>query len=175
MSRPGTPPPDEPRPDEPRPDAALLDAALLDALRAHTTLTLAYADADGPQACAVLYAIGADASLVFVTAATTRHGRALSVAPAVPVAFTAQADGQEWTALTGVQGRGVCRRLADGPERDAAWRAYTERHPFVTADPRLQSALESTALWAIHPTWLRLIDNSRGFATKLEWQSPPES
>jgi uncharacterized protein YhbP (UPF0306 family) len=160
-----------------RSDAALLEA-LLDALRAHTTLTLAYADADGPQACAVLYAAmptaTAGAELVFVTAATTRHGRALSATARVPVAFTAQADGQEWATLTGVQGRGVCRRLADGPERDAGWRAYTERFPFVAADPRLQSALESTALWAIHPTWLRLIDNSRGFAAKLEWPPPPE-
>jgi uncharacterized protein YhbP (UPF0306 family) len=164
-----------------QPDTAPPDTALLDALRTHTTLTLAYADAEGPQACAVLYALGTDAELVFVTSASTRHGRALSAVPEapaaaaeVPVAFTAQADGQEWATLTGVQGRGRCRRLADGPERDAGWRAYTERFPFVAADPRLQSALESTDLWAIQPTWLRLIDNSRGFATKLEWPSLPE-
>jgi uncharacterized protein YhbP (UPF0306 family) len=151
----------------------VIDERLLTALRAHSTLTLAYADADGPQACAVLYAVTESGSLVFVTAPGTRHGRTLSAGPVTKVAFTAQADGQEWSALTGVQGRGECRRLPDDtPERDAAWAAYTERFPFVTVEPRLGAALESTALWELHPTWLRLIDNRLGFTSKQEWPPP---
>lgn len=151
--------------------AVTIDDAILTALHAHTTLTLAYADADGPQACAVLYAPVGDGALVFVTAPTTRHARGLTSDPRA--AFTVQADGQRWTELTGVQGRGVVRRLPDrGPERAAAWAAYTQRFPFVAADERLAAALASTALWELRPSWLRLIDNARGFGTKTEWRAP---
>ncbi|MFE6691398.1 pyridoxamine 5'-phosphate oxidase family protein [Streptomyces sp. NPDC057743] len=141
------------------------------ALDGHTTVTLAYADEDGPQACAVLYAAGEAAdgapTLYFVTATSTRHGRALSE-PGARVAFTVQRDGQEWSGLTGIQGRGGCRPLS-GDEREAGWRVYTARFPFVAADERLRAALERTALWELRPDWLRLIDNARGFGHKEEW------
>ncbi|BCK69442.1 hypothetical protein Srufu_033950 [Streptomyces libani subsp. rufus] len=189
------------------------------ALAAHTTMTLAYVDEDGPQACAVLYATGAvegaegavtvgatevpgatdDAdgadvsvapgvsgvaaggaagaaggleagagpALYFVTATTTRHGRALAE-PGTRVAFTAQRDGQEWSGLTGLQGRGRCRPLT-GAERAAGWQVYIERFPFVAASDRLRDALERTTLWELRPDWLRLIDNGQGFGHKEEW------
>ncbi|GAA2909071.1 hypothetical protein GCM10020221_01420 [Streptomyces thioluteus] len=150
------------------------------ALDAHSTVTLAYTDADGPQACAVFYAV-VDAgrgptgglSLVFVTSAGTRHGRAL-LPGGVPVAFTAQRDGQEWTELTGIQGRGTCRRL-DGAEREAALAAYLSRFPYVERSERLRQAMERADLWELSPRWLRLVDNGRGFGHKSEWHAsaPP--
>ncbi|WP_405743673.1 pyridoxamine 5'-phosphate oxidase [Streptomyces sp. NBC_01525] len=146
-------------------------AGIRQALAAHTTLTLAYTDDDGPQACAVLYAPGGDASaplLYFVTAHSTRHGRALA-RPGARVAFTAQRDGQEWSGLTGLQGRGGCRELT-GAARAGGWAAYTGRFPFVAGDERLRAALERTALWELRPDWLRLIDNGRGFGHKQEWR-----
>lgn len=136
------------------------------ALDAHTTMTLAYADADGPQACAVLYAVTGEGALVFVTSGSTRHGRAL--AADARVAFTAQCDGQDWTALTGIQGRGCCRRLT-GEERAAAWRAYSARFPYVEQSERLRQAMERTDLWELRPDWLRLVDNGQGFGHKSEW------
>ncbi|WP_235468683.1 pyridoxamine 5'-phosphate oxidase [Streptomyces platensis] len=210
---------------------------IVQALAAHTTMTLAYMDEDGPQACAVLYATGAaegpegpeatagagevpgatgDAdgtdgadesvasgvssgaaggadgraadgaaggatgvtggleagagpALYFVTATTTRHGRALAEpGPGARVAFTAQRDGQEWSGLTGLQGRGRCRPLT-GAERAAGWQVYVERFPFVAASDRLRAALERTTLWELRPDWLRLIDNGQGFGHKEEW------
>ncbi|MFE1173474.1 hypothetical protein [Streptomyces sp. NPDC058773] len=177
-------------------------AAIRRALAAHTTMTLAYVDEDGPQACAVLYATdaeggaesgakagggpgegsgvgdggalcvgggagGAGPALYFVTATTTRHGRALAK-PGARVAFTAQRDGQEWSGLTGLQGRGRCRPLT-GDERAAGWQVYVERFPFVAASDRLRAALERTTLWELRPDWLRLIDNGQGFGHKQEW------
>ncbi|WP_327155436.1 pyridoxamine 5'-phosphate oxidase [Streptomyces tubercidicus] len=176
-------------------------AAIRRALAVHTTLTLAYADEDGPQACAVLYATeasgapevsdvsgargasggevggasgegrgqaaGAGPALYFVTATTTRHGRALAE-PGARVAFTAQRDGQEWSGLTGIQGRGRCRPLT-GEERAAGWQVYVERFPFVASSDRLRAALERTTLWELRPDWLRLIDNGQGFGHKEEW------
>lgn len=164
---------------------------ILAALDAHTTMTLAYVDEDGPQACAVLYAVaepgpdggpsdgppGAEDAaesvrlaapvLLFVTSATTRHGRAL-LAGDGRAAFTAQREGQVWTALTGVQGRGACRRL-EGAEREARWRAYATRYPYVERNDRLRQAMERTDLWELRPDWLRLIDNGQGFGHKTEW------
>ncbi|MEV6567180.1 pyridoxamine 5'-phosphate oxidase family protein [Streptomyces kronopolitis] len=149
--------------------------AIRRALGAHTTMTLAYADEDGPQACAVLYAAdtadgGADGAgpvLYFVTATGTRHGRALAGSGG-RAAFTAQQDGQEWSGLTGLQGRGRCRVLA-GAERAAGWQVYLARFPFVAGSERLRGALERTSLWELRPDWLRLIDNGRGFGHKEEW------
>ncbi|MEU8685008.1 pyridoxamine 5'-phosphate oxidase [Streptomyces sp. NPDC048611] len=195
-------------------DGPACPAAIRRALAAHTTMTLAYVDEDGPQACAVLYATdaeGGEASgaagaaegcgesggaagagpaghdhdhgpgsvsaghgpadagpvLYFVTATTTRHGRALAGAGA-RVAFTAQRDGQEWSGLTGIQGRGACRPLS-GAERAVGWQVYVERFPFVAASDRLRAALERTTLWELRPDWLRLIDNGQGFGHKEEW------
>ncbi|MEV7467743.1 pyridoxamine 5'-phosphate oxidase family protein [Streptomyces kronopolitis] len=153
--------------------------AIRRALGAHTTMTLAYADEDGPQACAVLYAAdaatdatgggaaGAGPVLYFVTATGTRHGRALAGSGG-RAAFTAQQDGQEWSGLTGLQGRGRCRVLA-GAERAAGWQVYLARFPFVAGSERLRGALERTSLWELRPDWLRLIDNGQGFGHKEEW------
>ncbi|AJT65315.1 pyridoxamine 5'-phosphate oxidase family protein [Streptomyces chattanoogensis] len=148
-------------------------AAIRRALAAHTTMTLAYADEDGPQAAAVLYAVADGPLLYFVTSATTRHGRALAEGGpgGARVAFTAQRDGQEWSALTGLQGRGRCRPLGDA-ERAAGWRVYLARFPFVAESERLRGALERTTLWELRPDWLRLIDNGQGFGHKEEWHRP---
>jgi uncharacterized protein YhbP (UPF0306 family) len=137
------------------------------ALADYTTVNVAYVDEHGaPQACAVFFALAEDGSLVFLSARTSRHGRALGSDGRV--AFTAQAEGQQWATITGVQGRGAATLLA-GAARVAAFRTYTERFPFVASDPRLRSALAAADLWELRPTWLRLIDNARGFGHKQEW------
>jgi hypothetical protein len=146
------------------------------ALAAHNTLSLAYLDEEGPQACAVFYAWEQEPDLtprlVFLTARSTRHGRALVAsggeAGRAVVAFTAQADQQEWRTITGLQGRGGCRLLS-GDEREAARILYASRYPFVASEGGLADALARVDLWEIRPEWLRLIDNSRGFAHKQEW------
>jgi len=137
------------------------------ALADYTTVTLAYVDESGePQACAVFYALTGDGSLVFVSSRSTRHGRALATDGRV--AFTAQAEGQHWATITGVQGRGTARPLA-GAAREAAFATYTERFSFVADDERLRAALAATDLWELRPAWLRLIDNAHGFGHKQEW------
>lgn len=140
------------------------------ALDEHTTLTLAYLDEAGfPQACAVFYAATDVPTLVFLTSADTAHGRALLAAGSgAPVAFTAQRDGQTWTDITGIQGRGTCHRLS-GHAAAAARRAYAQRFPFIDTASSLSRALDSTDFWEIRPHWIRLVDNTRGFGHKTEW------
>ncbi|NVI87161.1 pyridoxamine 5'-phosphate oxidase family protein [Actinomadura sp. BRA 177] len=143
--------------------------AIRDALDACTVLNLAYVDEDGPQVCAVFYAPTRDGDMVFVSSRSTRHGRALASDPdGVPVAFTVQDDDQSWRTLRGVQGRGVCRRLT-GTDLDGAQAAYAARFPFVADDAQLARALAAADHWCVRPTWLRAIDNSRGFGHKTEW------
>lgn len=140
---------------------------LVEVLADYTTVTLAYVDETGePQACAVFYALTGAGSLIFVSSRSTRHGRALATDGRV--AFTAQAEGQHWATITGVQGRGTATPLA-GAARAAAFSTYTGRFPFVADDERLRAALAATDLWELRPTWLRLIDNARGFGHQQEW------
>ncbi|MCZ0971346.1 pyridoxamine 5'-phosphate oxidase [Streptomyces albulus] len=100
------------------------------ALAEHTTVTLAYADEDGPQACAVLTPParprrGAGAVLRHRGAHPARPGPGPARRPG-GVHGAAGRPGVERTER--VQGRGGCRPLS-GAEQDAGWRAYTARFP----------------------------------------------
>jgi uncharacterized protein YhbP (UPF0306 family) len=148
-----------------------LRARLHTFLREHNVLTLAYADADGPAACALWFAIDDALACYFLSAATTRHGAAL--AEGGPVAFTIQRDRQSWQGIQGVQGRGHCAPLPPD-QQAAAWALYTTRFPLVTQQfPDIQAALARATLWRILPSWLRLIDNTRGFGHKEELHLTP--
>ncbi|SDL06767.1 pyridoxamine 5'-phosphate oxidase family protein [Streptomyces indicus] len=151
--------------------ASAAPAPFLDALRAHSTLNLAYVDDAGrPQACAVFYAVSDAGTLLFLTSPSTAHGTFLArSSPAAHVAFTVQADHQTWTTINGVQGRGTARRVPDAAE-PAARAAYLGAFPYVAEDARLAGAVGSAALWEVVPGWLRLIDNAQGFGHKEEWR-----
>jgi uncharacterized protein YhbP (UPF0306 family) len=135
-------------------------------LSRHQVLTLAYTDQAGPGACAVWFAVQEDLTIVFLSALSTRHGAAL--AEGGQVAITAQKDEQNWRTIQGVQGRGYCRPVL--PEhRASAWQAYSGRFPFVIQPfGSIASALASVTMWAVTPTWLRLIDNTKGLGHKEE-------
>jgi uncharacterized protein YhbP (UPF0306 family) len=143
-----------------------LHLELYEYLTRHNVLTLAYQDSEGPQACAVWYAAGEDLTLYFLSAQSTRHGAAL--ADGGKIAFAIQRDDQEWRSIQGVQGRGLCRPVT--PEQRAnAWQAYSRRFPFVIKPVQaIAAALAAMTLFSISPTWLRLIDNTKGFGHKEE-------
>ncbi|GAA3437915.1 pyridoxamine 5'-phosphate oxidase family protein [Kutzneria kofuensis] len=142
---------------------------IVQALAKYSTMNIAYVDEGGdPQACAVFFALTENGSLVFVSSLSTRHGRALAAGGRV--AFTAQPEGQHWTTLTGVQGRGTCVALT-GSTLVAARATYARRFPFVAQNPDLRAALDATAHWEVRPDWLRLIDNTQGFGHKAEWMA----
>jgi uncharacterized protein YhbP (UPF0306 family) len=140
------------------------------ALAAHTTLNLAYVDDAGdPQSCAVFYAPTDEGTLVFLTSRSTRHGSTFAFRrPKTKVAFTAQADDQSWTTITGLQGRGVCRP-AEGETLANARASYAARFPFVAGEGPLAAALSTADYWEVEPDWLRVIDNAQGFGHKEEW------
>jgi uncharacterized protein YhbP (UPF0306 family) len=145
-------------------DSLQPDVAAL--LAQHNSLTLAYADADGPGACGVWFAADAHLLLYFLSAPSTRHGRALR--DGGEVAFAIHKDDQDWRAIRGLQGRGRCAPVR-GVEAEHGWHAYIGKYPFVARQfADLEAALASAWLWRITPRWLRLIDNARGFGSKRE-------
>ena len=135
-------------------------------LSRHQVMTLAYHDQQGPGACAVWFAVQEDLTIFFLSALSTRHGTAL--ASGGQVAITVQKDEQHWRSIQGIQGSGICRPVA--PEhRASAWQTYSGRFPFVIQPfGNIVSALAAVTLWSVVPTWLRLVDNTKGFGHKEE-------
>jgi uncharacterized protein YhbP (UPF0306 family) len=135
-------------------------------LSRHQVMTLAYHDQQGPGACAVWFAVQEDLTLNFLSALSTRHGAALTSGG--QVAITVQKDEQSWRSIQGVQGLGFCQPVAS-EHRASAWQAYSGRFPFVIQPfGNIVSALATITLWSVAPTWLRLIDNTKGFGHKEE-------
>lgn len=137
-------------------------------LAAHTTLTLATLAEDGrPQAAPIFYAETDDMSLIFISEPKVRHSR--NVARDGRVAAAIYADGQQWQTIRGVQLEGICTALS-GEAAAAAQAVYLAKYPFIAADSMLAGLLPRVTFYKISSTWLRLIDNSRGFGYKEEWK-----
>ncbi|MCL4299689.1 MAG: pyridoxamine 5'-phosphate oxidase family protein [Anaerolineae bacterium] len=137
-------------------------------LAAHTTLTLATLAEDGrPQAAPLFYAEMDDLSLIFISEQRVRHSQ--NVARDRRVAAAIYADGQQWQTIRGVQIEGVCTALS-GQAAQAAQAVYLAKYPFIAADLLLARLFQKVTFYKISPAWLRLIDNSRGFGYKEEWE-----
>ena len=135
-------------------------------LAAHTTLTLATVAEDGcPQAASLFFAETDDLSLVFISEQKTRHSQ--NVKRDRRVAATIYADGQVWQSIKGLQIEGICSALS-GQEARSARSVYLAKYPFITKNKFLAVMLKMVTFYQITPTWLRLIDNSRGFGHKEE-------
>jgi hypothetical protein len=123
-------------------------------LEAHITMTVATVLDGQPQAATLFYANdGLD--LVFVSDLATVHARAMVANPGVAV--TISQDYPDWQAIQGIQARGHAHVLEDAPP------VYARKFPFIAGFPA-----GSFRYWRITPTWLRLTDNTRGFAHKDE-------
>jgi hypothetical protein len=147
-------------------DQAQVQAEIGTFLAQHNALTLAYADGDGVGACGLWFAADEALNCYFLSSANTRHGRAL--AHGGQVSFAIHKDEQDWRAIQGVQGRGWCAPLS-GIQAQSAWQVYARRFPFVLQQfPDIESALKAVLMWQIAPSWLRLIDNAKGFGHKQE-------
>lgn len=142
---------------------------VLDYLRAHHVMTVATTGPEGPAAAAVFYASeGLD--FCFLSAPDTRHSRNLRADPRV--AITIQEDYADWREIRGVQLVAEGREL-DGAEEAAARALYAAKFPgIITGQPEdsgIARALAKIRWYGLRATWLRFIDNSRGFGHREEW------
>jgi hypothetical protein len=141
-------------------EASLPRQRALAYLHAHHVMTLATCGSDGPWAAPVFYACDG-ATLLFLTAQTTRHGRDLAADARVAAAVTE--DYSEWSEIRGVQLEGLARAL-DGAERDAAIALFAQRHPVVRQPLAVVAqALLRVTWYRLTPSRLFFCDNSQGF------------
>jgi uncharacterized protein YhbP (UPF0306 family) len=131
-------------------------------------MTLATHGAEGPWASAVFYA-SEGASLIFLSAATTRHCRNLALD--ARCAATIQEDYREWSQIKGIQLEGRVVEL-QGEEERRARHLYGEKFPIVGAvadvSPAIVKALARVRWFRLLPEHLHFIDNSRGFGHRDE-------
>lgn len=142
---------------------------VLDYLRAHRVMTVATTGPEGPAAAAVFYASdGLD--FCFLSAPDARHSRNLRADPRVAV--TIQEDYAGWQTIRGVQliAEG---RVLEGEEEGAARVLYAAKFPGILdgqpEESGLARALAKIRWYRLRATWVRFIDNSRGFAHREEW------
>ena len=129
-----------------------------------TTLVLATRSADGtPRATPVYFAADPALRLIFVSDPGSVHS--LNTARDAHASLALYPEERDWRRLRGLQMQGSVERLG-GPEAEAARGIYSRRFPFLG---QLAEALAASATYAFQPTWIRLIDNRRGFGFQQEW------
>jgi hypothetical protein len=127
-----------------------------------------------PQAAAVFYAADEDFNLYFLSSPTSRHSQNLARDPRV--AATVHADGQAWQAIRGLQIEGAAQQVEGAGELAHAARVYAGRFEFLkgllgtagNGPVALRGPVASSRFYVLHPTWMRLIDNTQGFGHKEE-------
>jgi uncharacterized protein YhbP (UPF0306 family) len=140
------------------------DPAVLEILET-STLALSTAGPSGrPFVTPVFFAPGDDLGLVFFSDPGTLHVRHTLSRP--EVAATIYPATSDWLEIRGLQLAGTVERIQPGEAWERAWRSYTLKFPFVAG---LRPLIDSSWLLVLLPSWIRLIDNRRGFGFKREW------
>lgn len=129
-------------------------------------MTLATSEQDGePHAAAVYFAADDELKFFFFSDSESQHGRDLAIRPKCAVAIYPEC--QDWQDIRGLQLRGEARPIQPGPDWEHAWLVYAEKFPFVAG---MKEVVARNQFYVFIPTWVRLVDNRRGFGFKQEWR-----
>ena len=129
------------------------------------TASLATVDDDGSPCNANIQYASDDAwRLVWVSSESAAHSVNVLAKPQAAVTIYAHLDGPE--SIHGLQMRGQVEALEDVQAADAL-SLYTTKYPF-TAVPPFREAVLKQRFYRFTPSWLRWIDNRRGFGWKRE-------
>ncbi|SVB94749.1 uncharacterized protein METZ01_LOCUS247603 [marine metagenome] len=129
----------------------------------HNTMTLATVGNKVASAAAVFYApIKNNTSLIFVSSPESEHILNCKMEP--HCAVTIQDDGLRWEIIKGAQLKGEVY-VAD----KKYWMNYFEKYPYIKSDETLSKALEKVKLYEFKIKWIRMIDNSKGFGNREEY------
>ena len=141
----------------------------------HDTMTLSTTMKGKPWATPVFYQVDEDLRFYFVSDVTTRHiENALHNAS---VALAIYDQHQAWEEIQGVQIEGHLSRVADDdlPRVEAL---YFEKFPFVEnilkgdvsgEAGKVRDGFLTAHFYVVTPEFVRLVDNTRGFAFKEEY------
>jgi uncharacterized protein YhbP (UPF0306 family) len=129
------------------------------------TATLATVDDEGlPHAANVQYACDDAWSLVWISSEKSAHSQHL--VHRLRAAVTVYAHQDSPAEIRGVQMHGIVTIERD-EQRDVALHLYRSKFPFVIEEP-YRTAMSKQTLYRFTPSWLRYIDNRRGFGWKVE-------
>ncbi len=132
------------------------------------TASLATVYVDGrPHAANIQYVHDDQLNIYFVSSEDAAHSRHITKNSTVALTVYHH-DDQDPASIRGLQMHGQAQPITDQAERTDALTLYAARFPFITEDPALRAAVEQQTFYRITPTWLRLIDNRRGFGWKAE-------
>lgn len=104
--------------------------------------------------------------LYFFSDRHSQHIQDLEREPLLAVALYPETPG--WQDIRGLQARGRAEALLSEARWEAAWETYLAKFPFVS---EMKSIVASNTFYVFRPTWLRLLDNRRGFGFKDEWNA----
>ena len=140
-------------------------AALLAQCR---TASLATVDEQGhPHAANIQYVHDDRLRLYFISGEDAAHSRHITANPAVALTVY-HPDDRDPANIRGLQLHGRAEPISDEAERSRVLARYAKRFPFIADAPALRAAVEKQTFYCMTPTWVRLIDNRRGFGWKVE-------
>ena len=129
------------------------------------TASLATVDSHGnPCAANIQYVHDNHWRLYWVSSMSSAHS--VNIEHKHETAVTIYAHQDEPEMIHGLQMRGVARML-DIDQLEEAHKRYASKYPFVTGPP-YDKAMKLQLFYRFTPTWLRWIDNRKGFGWKIE-------
>lgn len=133
-------------------------------LESQNTMTLATVDDHGqPYATPLFYLPRPDLTLCWLSTADSRHSLNLRGHARASVAVYAAVN--RWEEIRGVQMEGAVQEILDSEERRETLAAYRQRFRLGTV---LSLAIAKATLYSFRPSWIRYLDNARGFGYKSE-------
>lgn len=144
-----------------RPKELELAAALL---QEQSTLTLATAGEAGEACIApMFYIVDEELSLFWLSSQTSQHSVNLIGRPRAAATVYRHTD--NWKEIRGVQMRGAVSVITDQKRRRELIKIYCQRFKLRSV---FHLAISQRALFAFRPEFIRYIDNSRKFGSKIE-------
>ncbi|HXR38736.1 MAG TPA: pyridoxamine 5'-phosphate oxidase family protein [Terracidiphilus sp.] len=133
-------------------------------LKEENTLALATTDEAGqPCVAPLFYIVDEDLSLFWLSSEASLHSENLNRNPGAAV--TVYTHTAKWREIRGVQMRGAVSVIADPKHRRAIIRTYCQRFQLRSI---FRLAISRCALFVFRPEFIRFIDNSRRFGTRIE-------
>jgi uncharacterized protein YhbP (UPF0306 family) len=142
----------------------------------HSTLTLATCHDGKPWAASLFFASDARLNLYFVSDYRTRHARDLAECDEAIV--TVNPDCSRWSEVQGLQVSGRVT-VVTGASRVKGIAIYLAKFADVKAvfeapaskdEETIAQRLKAANLYRLKPRWIRLIDNSKWFGYKQEFE-----
>ncbi|MBT8443854.1 MAG: pyridoxamine 5'-phosphate oxidase family protein [Gammaproteobacteria bacterium] len=150
-------------------------SAIRDLLESHNTLSLATCRDGKPWNASLFFASDKHLNIYFVSDYRTQHARHIQESDTAVAAINA--DCGLWTDVRGLQVEGRVT-VTSGLERMNALRYYLAKFRDVKAlfespkddnEQTIAERLKAANMYCLKPSWIRLIDNSRWFGYKAEF------